>query len=488
MRKPVRRYRSIWLGVTVILLTLLGSDSIAGANHSHAGQLDGTAPWTSFGFNASHSSFNAAAVSVTPVNASTLAQAWQFVTPGPTTSGQPGIGFDGSPVVADGLVLIGSNTGVFYALNEDSGAVVWSLNAGFIPKFTCGAAGIEATATVASDPISGKPTVYFAGANGVLWAVDVASGTVDWSSKIFPTPKSSADFIWGSPTVFGGRVYIGIASGCDNPLSRGGVASFSQATGAHQATFWTVAATAVGGAIWSTPAASSAGVFVTTGNGNQMQPNSQGLSNSIVRLNPTTLKATAHWTVPGIATLDDDFGGSPTLFQATIAGKVTPMVGACNKNGFFYAWSQSALGKGPIWSDQLGNPAMQPNNACLATAGWNGADLFITTNSSNISGVTYPAVARELDPATGRYLWQSGLSDGPVLGNTAIDGAGVLAAITYSKTSPATTNKMVLMDQASGAVVGTYPTTDQSGGGPIWADGYLFFDGSDGVLHELTTP
>jgi outer membrane protein assembly factor BamB len=450
-----------------------------------ARQADGTAPWQMFGFDALHSSANAAAVSVTPSNAGALRPAWEYTTP-PSAPGQPAGGFDGSPAVADGMVFIGSLSGIFYALREDSGTVAWSFNAGFKAKYTCAALGIADTPTVAVDPATGTPTVYFAGGNGTLWALDAATGAVRWHAAVYPPQKSSADFVWGSPLVNGGTVYIGLASECDNPLSRDGVAAFNQSSGGHLATLWTVPAGSIGGAVWSTPAASTAGVFVTTGNGNETVPGTQGLSNSLVLLNGKTLKVKSAWTMPGIATLDDDFGSSPTLFTATINGVSTPMVGACDKNGYFYALRQTDLAAGPVWSAQLGTPAAQPNNACLATATWDGAHLFITANTSTVGSSTYPAVARELDPATGTTLWATGLADGPVLGGTALDGAGVLAAASYSKTSPSTSNQLVLIDAASGSVVGSYPTTSFAGGEPVFADGYLFFAGIDGTVHALT--
>jgi outer membrane protein assembly factor BamB len=478
-----RRKRFLWVVVILEILMVLSFGSAGATSSPTVGQADRTAPWSSFGFGLAHTSKNAAADSVTTKNADSLVQAWRFATPPPTVAGQPKVGFDGSPVVAHGMVFAGSSTGVFYALNEDTGAVVWSLNAGFLPKYTCPAAGILDTATVASNPTNGKPTVYFAGANGKLWAVDAETGSVDWQVNVFAQAATSAKFVWGSPTIYSGRVYIGIASGCDKPLTRGGLASFNQASGARMGTFWTVPATSVGGSIWSTPAAAAAGVFVTTGNGDETKPSTQGLSNSIVELNPTTLAPVAHWTIPNIATVDDDFGSSPTLFKATLNGVVTPMVGACDKNGVYYALSQTGLANGPVWSIQLGTSAMPPSNACLATASWNGTDLVITTNSSTVSGVNYPAVARELNPANGAILWQTGLADGPVLGNSALDGAGVLAAISYSTTSPTSTNQLSLVNVATGAVLANYPTGTPSGGGPVWADGYLMFDGSDGLLH-----
>jgi hypothetical protein len=162
------------------------------------------------------------------------------------------------------------------------------------------------------------------------------------------------------------------------------------------------------------------------------------------------------------------------------------MVGACNKNGNFYALSQANLSAGPVWTDQLGTPAAQPNNACLATATWNGKHLFITANSSTVDGISYPAVARELDPATGATDWESGLSDGPVLGGSALDGAGILATITFSKTSPTTTNQLTLLNASNGAILSNYATPNRTGGEPVWADGYLLFGGSDGILHAYT--
>jgi polyvinyl alcohol dehydrogenase (cytochrome) len=303
-------------------------------------------------------------------------------------------------------------------------------------------------------------------------------------TDVFKPVAASSPYIWASPTVYGGRVYVGIATGCDNPLIRGGLFSFSQATGHPLATFWAVSAGVVGGSIWTVAAADSTGLFITTGNGNETKPTDQGFSNSVVLLNPATLKVESSWTVPNIATVDDDFGSSPTLFTATIDGHSTAMVGACNKNGLYYAWKQSNLAAGPVWSDKLGIPAgTTSEDTCIATAGWNGTNLFITTNSYTVGKTTYPAMSRELNPATGAVTWQTSLRDGPVLGNTALDGAGVLAAVTYSRSTSKTTNELALFNNSTGAVLATYPTTTLTGGGPIFADGYLIFGGADGILH-----
>ena len=471
----------------MLVCALAVSGLVAGWTVGLAGaSVPGTAPWTGFGFDTGHSSHNAAATSVTPQNAAALNAAWTFVSPPPTITGQPCNCFTGAPAVADGMVFSGSNDGIFYALNEATGKVVWSKYTGFLANYGCSTpSGIKDSPAVATDPTTGKPTVYFATAAGVLYALDAATGTVLWQTNVFPPTASSAPFIWSSPTVYNGSVYIGISSECDNPLTRGGLMSFSQATGANEATFWTVNADQVGGSIWSTAAASPAGIFVSTGNGKINTPAAdQGLSNSIVLLDPTTLAPIDHWTVPNISNLDDDFGSSPTLFSATINGQVQQLVGACNKNGDFYALEQNALSSGPIWQDALGNSATGVADACLSTASWDGSHLLITTNSSTINGVTYPAVARELDPATGAILWETPLSVGPVVSISAVNGTGVEAFGTYN---PGGSNPLTLLNTTTGAQLATY-TMGADAGGPVWADGYLIAASGNGKIYALQPP
>ena len=65
-----------------------------------------------------------------------------------------------------------------------------------------------------------------------------------------------------------------------------------------------------------------------------------------MRLDPSSLAVLDSWQlVNGFA--DSDFGGSPTVFSATLDGIPTDMVGACNKDGFYYAWKLDDLHDGP---------------------------------------------------------------------------------------------------------------------------------------------
>ena len=129
-----------------------------------------------------------------------------------------------------------------------------------------------------------------------------------------------------SPTVAGGHIYAGLASGCDKPLIRGGVVELDQHTGQVQHTWHSVPAGSVGGSVWSSAAVSAAGSDVWVSTGNECDPtintcpagNKIGHSLSIVHLS-SSLKFLQAWQVPGAAGHghDWDFGSSPTLFRST---------------------------------------------------------------------------------------------------------------------------------------------------------------------------
>ena len=106
---------------------------------------------------------------------------------------------------------------------------------------------------------------------------------------------------------------------------------------------------------------------------------------------------------------DSDFGGSPTLFTATIGGAATPMVGACNKNGIYYAWQEDDLAGGPVWQDHVGVAYANTNSECDAAAIWTGSGLYIAGNGATIGGTTYPGELQQVNPATGAYIWRTGL-------------------------------------------------------------------------------
>jgi len=437
--------------------------------------------WPGYLYEASHSS-ESPATAITPSTVAHLRRKWSWKSPGGTVTGQPGGKFTSSPTVYNGLVYIGSNNGTFYALNETTGTLVWSQPLGWVPKLTCGGAlGISSTATVAIDPATGLPTVYVSGGNGYLFALDAATGNVVWKSVVaLQSPTQNDYYDWSSPTIANGLVYLGIASQCDVPLVAGaGLNAYDMSTGALTATYRTMAAGVAGGSIWSSAAVDAAGeVYVTTGN-DVKGSTTPGDSSSIVALTGTSLSRDSGWRIPnGSQVGDDDWASSPTVFQATPSGVPTEMVGACNKNGYFYAMNAASLSAGPVWSYQVGTGTPSGSQSCLGATVWNGSDLYQPGNATTINGSKYAGSVRELDPSTGTAIWQTGLN-GIVLGSPAEDAAGVIAASTYS---PSANTGTYLINAADGSIL-RFIKLGAEFAQPVFADNYLFLaTHSNGVL------
>jgi len=434
--------------------------------------------WPQYLHGPQHSSVSSA-TAFTPSNAASAGQVWHWQ-PSAIT-GKPAPRLEASPTVAAGRVYIGAESGRFYALSEATGGVLWSRQLDTEPKGTCPARGITSTAAVRPDPVTGTRTVYVSGAR-FTYALNAATGAIMWKTEIGPPSLANPDayYNWSSPTVAGGHVYVGLSSNCDDPLIRGGLVELSQHTGQVLHTWHTVPAGSVGGSIWSSAAATSSGSDVWVSTGNECDPsinicpsgNQIGHSLSIVHLS-SSLTLLQAWRAPGTAGHghDWDFGSSPTLFGS---GSVPPDVGACNKNGRYYALAANPLGSTPLWTDTIGAPA-GALSSCLASSVWNGQTgaLYIGGDATTIGGTSYGGSVRQVNPATGAFIWQAGLPCA-VMGTPSLDSAGVLAAGTYSCTTPNTPGAY-LVNAATGAILKTLPVgSSRVFGQPVFAQGTLF--------------
>lgn len=119
-------------------------------------------------------------------NADNVKLKWQFQTKGQVFS---------SPIVADGILYIGSCDSNLYALDSNNGKLLWSYK-------TKG----EIRASVAVD----KDQVYFPSSDGNLYALECKTGKLKW---IYKTAGENVYDIWdyfqSSPAVIDGVVYFG---------------------------------------------------------------------------------------------------------------------------------------------------------------------------------------------------------------------------------------------------------------------------------------
>jgi outer membrane protein assembly factor BamB len=304
------------------------------------------------------------------------------------------------------------------------------------------------------------------GADGYLYALSASKLRVEWKSVIgIPSTKEINYFDWSSPTVASGRIYTGVSSNCDTPLVRGGLISYSQETGRKLGEFYTVPKGRVGGSIWSSiGVAPSGAIYATTGNG----PESEQLlsySESILKLSPT-LKLLGHFQIPlSQVGFDSDFGASPVFFGQ--------YVGACNKNGIFYALHQSSMKL--AWERQISGPAGAVAE-CIATPVWDGKHLFFGTPTHTIDSVSYNGSVQERSPG-GKLIWVTGLPNG-VNGSPTLDGGGVIAVGTFDSTT--TPNATYLIDAANGKILRNL-VTGEDFAQSAFADKWLFTANQNGV-------
>jgi outer membrane protein assembly factor BamB len=472
------------LGLAAVVLAPAAGAASAGPART-APNLD----WPQYLHGPQHSSVSDA-TAFTVSNAASAGQVWHWQPP--VISGELAPTLDASPTVVAGVVYIGAQSGGFYALNEATGAVIWSRRLDTQPAVTCTAQGITSTAAVLPDPVTGTSTVYVSGAR-FLYALNAATGAVVWKTELGPPDKAQPDgyYNWSSPTVAGGHIYAGLASNCDNPLVRGGVVELDQHTGQVLHTWYTVPAGSIGGSVWSSVAVSSTDSDVWASTGNECDPtinkcpsgNKIGNSLSIVHLSPS-LRLLQAWQAPGTAGHghDWDFGSSPTLFGSL---GIPPDVGACNKDGLYYTLADNPLGSSPVWTDRLGVPG-GARGVCISSAVWNGpaGTLYLSGDGTTIGGRSFGGSVGQVNPSTGAFRWHTGLPCA-VMGTPALDGAGVLAVGSYRCVKPATPGAY-LISATTGAILTTLPVAaGKVFAQPVFAQGSLFVATESGGLYDL---
>jgi outer membrane protein assembly factor BamB len=433
------------------------ANAFAAASTSYSAYLGGPA----------HSSYAADATSFTIGNTAAAHSIWNW---SPVRKGTKSTYLDASPITNNGIVYIGAETGDFYAITAATGHTKWRKK---LPYNNCSNLGIVSSATVAPDPIRGMPTVYVGAGDHYLYALNAATGATVWRTLI--GENAATYYNWSSPTVANGYVYYGVSTACD-AAGYDGVVALNQENGVETGQYFTSGSATVEGASvhTSVAVAGDGSVFVSTGNDNGASTTD---STAIIKLAEGTLTRMDGYQIPGLVGQNLDFMASPTLFMAG----TTPMVGACDKNGIFYALNQADL-TAPVWTTQLGTPPTPLSlSFCGDAAAYDGADLFVGANFCAASmptctNTTAPGSMYELDPTTGAIVWYTALDSGPVVGGVSLDGKGILAVPTYDSTSGAR-SAVYLMNAATGAILRTIRYRGPIFSQPVFANGALLIAG-----------
>ena len=348
--------------------------------------------------------FTAAERSITPANVSGLAEAW--------TARAGGV-ISGQAAVVGGVAYWGDWAGNEHATSSN-GASVWTSPLGQTIDDSCNPTTVGVASSPTVGTVGGQQVVWTGTGNGKVASLAAATGQVLWETQVAP---SGGGFVWSSPAVFKGSVYIGVSSFGDCPLVRGRVVMLNAQSGTIEHVFYTAPAGCLGDGVWSSPAvdAAAGALYVTTGNASC----STALQYAMVKLRTSDLALESSWQIPASQLVDDsDWGSSPTLFTASVNGVSVPMVGSADKNGIFYAFDRATLGSGPAWQFRvaIGGDCPQCGSGSISPASFDGARLFVAGAATTVDGASCAGSIDALSPATGTVIWRKCLVAGAVLG------------------------------------------------------------------------
>jgi len=322
------------------------------------------------------------------------------------------------PVVANGMIYWGSGDGFEHA-TDVSGKQVWEVNLG-ASRQICNTRnnGVYNTATVVSLAIGGKqtPVVFVGGGRGTFYALNAATGATIWSTVLGSPPNH---YLWSSPLVYNNSVYEGVSSIADCPLIQGKLVQMDIRTGIVMHTFKTVPNGCLGASIWGSPTIDAAAdsIYFATGNGSHCKKKPEPYAVALIKLRASDLTFLDAWQIPPSDQIgDSDFGTTPTLFDATIAGVTKQLVGVVNKNSDYYAFDRTAISRGPIWKVRLACHNCNYPTETIAPSAWDGTHLYVASQGTTINGVSCPGSVRAFDPATGTAIWKQCLQEGEVYG------------------------------------------------------------------------
>lgn len=430
------------------------------ADDSATGGVHPGGEWTSYGGDPQSTRSQPEETSISPANAGGLAKKWSVTVAGLAGSGS----INTTPVVAGGCLYFtssGETSGWVYALNADTGALVWKTrftsNGGISTTFLGGA--IVGTVALSDDCVSGgSPTpcvlaLVSGRSQPRAVALNRSTGALLWDIVLTTFPES---FINASPVVHKDKLFVGISGQESTAVARGAFAIVDIPTASVDKLTFTIsdvdyAAGYRGASIWATGAVDPSTGYVYVGSGN---PASKKLehrhSNALLKIDLEETRATYGTIVdaykgdpdqyyPGLdrqplcdqfgdhpafqylawsaacAQLDLDFGSSPNLWVDPLGHT---MVGALQKSGVYHAVYADTMQRG--WTNILGGLPCFPCNAASTAA-----------DSTGIFGVgTPPGAMVALTRSSGAYRWVT-----PVVDGLHYQGTSVAYGVVYTMTT-----------------------------------------------------
>jgi quinohemoprotein ethanol dehydrogenase len=312
------------------------------------------ANWAAYGADADETRFSP----LTAINSSNidrLGLGWSLDLPGE-------VSLAATPLALDGVLYFTGSYGKVYAVNGDSGKLIWTHD----PEvWKHNPAKMRLGFAVNRGVAHARGRIFAAAFDGRLYALDAHSGQLLWSVET--VGRDSYEFISGAPRAFNDLVIIGSA-GADFGV-RGYVTAYDQATGAQRWRFYVAPGTpeqnrgdpameraaatwrgeywktGTGGGVWDSITFDTRlnRIYLGTGNAGPSDPavRSPGggdnlYTASIVALDADTGRYAWHYQVNPRDAWDYDSTQQMTLATLLIDGQPRDVLMQAPKNGFYY--------------------------------------------------------------------------------------------------------------------------------------------------------
>jgi quinohemoprotein ethanol dehydrogenase len=377
------------LGACVLLLALCAcSRPLDTARADASPPVGAGANWPARDADARETAFSRL-TQIDAANVGRLGLAWSLELPGE-------VSLEATPVAVDGVLYFTGSYGKVYAVEAQSGKILWSHDPQvsktnpFKMRFA-----FAANRGVAYD--NGK--IFSVSQDGRLFAFDAKSGQVLWTVQT--TPVTSIQTNSGAPRTFNGKVIIGNSNSA--PGMRAYVTAYDQATGKQLWRFYTTpgspednrgdpvmekAATTWSGEFWKSTAGGDVWdgitfdpelnrIYLATGNSVPTDPAVRGpgdnlFVSSVVALDADSGKYVWHYQANPADSWDYDAAAQMTLATVVIDGKPRKVLMQAPKNGFFYVLDRESgkiISAGKLvrvsWADHVdlatGRPAEAKN-------------------------------------------------------------------------------------------------------------------------------
>ncbi|MEO0443665.1 MAG: PQQ-binding-like beta-propeller repeat protein, partial [Pseudomonadota bacterium] len=167
---------------------------------ANASPIDASLPeWNGWGASERNQSYQAAGSTINAENVKHLSLAWAFGFKDSYSAWAP-------PVSFGGRLFVGSQAGLFYALDAKTGCTLWQFSA------ESGVRAGASVATVVSEQAGAHVTEYhvlFGDLSGNLYSLNAESGELLWKVELEAHPKAR---VTGTPLLYEDRIYVPMSS------------------------------------------------------------------------------------------------------------------------------------------------------------------------------------------------------------------------------------------------------------------------------------